>query len=290
MRSTSDEPTNRGGRTVAGDAAPAPGTAPPPAPGTRDLKTAVRSFWEADPCGSKQATAPAGSPEFFAQVDARRDRLEPFIAAFADFEGAQGQDVLEIGVGLGSDFVRFARAGARATGVDLTESAIDLVRRRFGQEGLDCELRVADAEALPFADASFDRVYSWGVLHHTPDTERAVREALRVLRPGGEACVMLYARRSWVAFGLWLRYAALRGRLRRPLADVVAHHMESEGTKSYSVAELRAMFAPLEQLTVQHVATPYDRRVAGPLARITGRWLGWFLVIKGRLPAGSRTS
>jgi ubiquinone/menaquinone biosynthesis C-methylase UbiE len=244
----------------------------------------VRRFWEADPCGSKQATAPAGTPAFFAQVDARRARLEPFIADFADFEGARGRDVLEIGVGLGSDFVRFARAGARVTGVDLTQSAIDLVRQRMEGEAFDCELRVADAEALPFADASFDRVYSWGVLHHTPDTERAIAEARRVLRPGGELCVMLYARRSWVAIGLWLRYAALRGRLRSSLADVIANHMESDGTKAYSVAELRAMFAPLDKLTVQHVATPYDRRVAGPLARMTGRWLGWFLVIRGRTP------
>ena len=252
-----------------------------------DLKIAVKRFWEEDPCGSKQASAPRGSPEFFTQVDLRRERLEPFIAEFADFSGASDAEVLEIGVGLGSDFVRFARAGANVTGVDLTQAAVDLVRQRMDREGLPCELRVADAEALPFDDASFDRVYSWGVLHHTPNTERAVAEALRVLRPGGEACVMLYARRSWVAIGLWLRYAALRGRLRLSLADVISRHMESEGTKAYSVSELQAMFWPLEQLTVEHVATPYDRRVAGPLARLTGRRLGWFLVVRGRLPGGS---
>jgi hypothetical protein len=100
-------------------------------------------------------------------------------------------------------------------------------------------------------------------------------------------CVMLYARHSWVAIGLWLRYAALRGRLRLSLADVISRHMESDGTKAYSVAELRELFSPLDEITVQHVGTPYDRRVAGPLARVTGRWLGWFLVVRGRLPGAS---
>jgi SAM-dependent methyltransferase len=247
----------------------------------------VRAFWQARPCGSTHATAPPGTPEFFAEVDRRRYELEPFIPRFADFDGACGKRVLEIGVGLGGDFTRFARAGAEATGVDLTERSVELVRRRLALEGLAGEVLVADAEALPFADAAFDRVYSWGVLHHTPATERAVAEATRVLRPGGELCVMLYGRRSWVAYGLWVRYALLRGRARRGLADVLAHHMESEGTRAFSTGELRAMFAAFADLRIDHVGTPYDRRVAGPLVRLTGGRLGWFVVVRGRKPGAS---
>jgi SAM-dependent methyltransferase len=143
---------------------------------------------------------------------------------------------------------------------------------------------VGDAENLPFLDNAFDRVYSWGVLHHTPDTARAVREATRVLRPGGRLCAMLYARHSWVSYGLWARYALLRGRPRTSLADVLAHHMESEGTKGFTKAELRGLFAGLEHLRVEHVGTPYDRRVGGPLVRLTGGCLGWFVVIRGEAP------
>jgi ubiquinone/menaquinone biosynthesis C-methylase UbiE len=193
--------------------------------------------------------------------------------------------VLEVGVGLGTDFTRFARAGAKVTGVDLTERSIELVRERLATEQLEGDLMVADAEALPFESGSFDVVYSWGVLHHTPRTEQAIREVLRVVKPGGRVCVMLYARHSWVAFGLWVRHALLRGRPWLSLADVVAGHMESVGTRAFTRAELRTLFGELTELQVEHVGTPYDRRVAGPLARLTGRRLGWFMVATGVAPA-----
>ena len=245
-------------------------------------KAAVRRFWEGKPCGSVHGSAPEGSPQFFDQVECRRYELEPFIPSYAEFASAHAQRVLEIGVGLGTDLVQFARAGAIVTGVDLTERSVSLVRRRLEVEGLDGEVLVADAEGLPFPDAAFDVVYSWGVLHHTPDPGAAIREAVRVLRPGGRLCVMLYARHSWVAYGLWVRHALLRARPSRSLAWVLAHHMESEGTRAYTPTETRSLFGDLDDLSVEHVGTPYDRRVAGPLARLTGRWLGWFLVVRGQ--------
>ena len=250
-----------------------------------EQKQRVKTYWEREACGEIHADAPEGTPEFFSQVERRREELEPHIARFADFEGARGKRLLEIGVGLGTDFVRFARAGANATGVDLTERAVGLVRRRLDVEGLETDLRVADAEALPFEDGSFDRVYSWGVLHHTPDTARAVREAVRVLRPGGELCVMLYARYSWVAYGFWVRHALLAGRPWRTLAAVLARHMESEGTKAYTEHELRQMFGGLTDLEIDKVVTAYDFQLAGPLARLTGDRLGWQFVIRGRKPS-----
>ncbi len=105
--------------------------------------------------------------------------------------------MLEVGCGLGTDGAQFAKAGAHYTGVDLTEAAVDLARRRFELFNLPGNFRVADAEALDFADNSFDLVYSHGVLHHTPDTAGAIREIHRVLRPGGRAVVMLYHRNSY---------------------------------------------------------------------------------------------
>lgn len=245
----------------------------------------MKTYWEREACGEIHAEAPVGTPEFFVEVERRRDELEPHIGRYADFEGARSKRLLEIGVGLGTDFMRFVRAGARATGVDLTERAIGLVRRRLEVEGLEADLLVADAEALPFEDGSFDRVYSWGVLHHTPDTARAVREAVRVLRPGGDLCAMLYARHSWVAYGFWVRHALLAGRPWRSLAAVLARHMESEGTKAYTERELRRMFGGLADLEIVKVVTAYDVQIAGPLARLTRNRLGWQLVILGRKPS-----
>jgi ubiquinone/menaquinone biosynthesis C-methylase UbiE len=254
----------------------------PPAPAAVDQKRRVRSFWEEEPCGVVHAEAPEGTREFYDQIEQRRSELEPFIQRFADFEGARGKSLLEIGVGAGTDFVRFARAGAIATGVDLTEHAVALVRERLALEGLAADLRVADAEALPFDDGTFDRVYSWGVLHHTPDTERSVREAIRVLRPRGELCVMLYARHSWVAYGLWARHALLAAKPWRSLASILAAHMESEGTKGFTKGELRTLFGELQDLRVDKVGTAYDRQISRGLARLTGNRLGWFLVVRGR--------
>jgi SAM-dependent methyltransferase len=247
-----------------------------------ELKEVVRRHWEADPCGSRLTTAEPGTVEFFAEVERRRYELEPFIPGFADFERWSGRRVLEVGVGLGSDFVRFARAGARVHGVDLTDAAVDLVRTRLDLEGLDGDVRVADAEALPFADGPFDLVYSWGVLHHTPDTRRAVGEVRRVLAPGGEARIMLYSRRSWVAFGVWARWALATGHPRRSVAQTLAEHMESPGTKAYTEPELRELFSGFGDVTLRRFVTPYDRRVAGPVAGLVGPRLGWFVGIVAR--------
>jgi SAM-dependent methyltransferase len=162
-----------------------------------DLKQRVRAFWQAHPCGTKFSDAEMGTPEFFERVEAHRYTKEWHIPEAADFAGARGLRVLEIGCGLGTDGAQFAQAGADYTGIDLTEAAIELARKRFELSGLSGEFRVADAENLDFADDSFDRVYSHGVLHHTPDTARAISEIHRVLKPNGQAIVMLYHRGSY---------------------------------------------------------------------------------------------
>jgi SAM-dependent methyltransferase len=163
----------------------------------QNLKERVRAFWQANPCGVKFADAEPGSRRFYELVEAYRYAKEWHIPAAADFAGARGLKVLEIGCGLGTDGAQFAKAGADYTGVDLTEAAVELARQRFALFNLPGKFQTADAEHLDFADDSFDLVYSHGVLHHTPDTAGAIREIHRVLRPGGRAIVMLYHRNSY---------------------------------------------------------------------------------------------
>ena len=162
-----------------------------------NLKERVRAFWQANPCGVKFADAPPGTRKFYELVEAHRYTKEWHIPIAADFASARGLKVLEIGCGLGTDGAQFAEAGADYTGVDLTEAAVELARKRFETFGLPGTFQTADAEQLQFHDESFDLVYSHGVLHHTPDTAKAVQEIYRVLRPGGRTMVMLYHRDSY---------------------------------------------------------------------------------------------
>jgi ubiquinone/menaquinone biosynthesis C-methylase UbiE len=231
----------------------------------KNAKRAVRDYWNSRPCGTSLSTAPLASAAFFAEVERKRYSAEPFIHEFASFARWRGASVLEIGTGIGSDFLNFIRSGARGVGIDITPAAIQLVRERLGAERLTADTLVADAEHLPFANDSFDLVYSWGVLHHTPETDRAIREVHRVLRIGGEARVMLYSRHSWVVAGIWLRYALARGHLTWSLSDVLARHLESPGTKAFTSREIAEMFAPFSSFTLRTFVTPYDRRVGGVL-------------------------
>jgi ubiquinone/menaquinone biosynthesis C-methylase UbiE len=162
-----------------------------------NLKERVRAFWQANPCGVKFADAAPGTRHFYELVEAHRYTKEWHIPIAADFASARGRKVLELGCGLGTDGARFAEAGADYTGVDLTEAAVELARKRFELFDLPGRFQTADAENLDFPDESFDLVYSHGVLHHTPETAQAIREVQRVLRPGGRAIVMLYHRDSY---------------------------------------------------------------------------------------------
>lgn len=161
------------------------------------LKERVRQFWQEHPCGTKFADAVPGSRRFFELVEEHRYAKEWHIPAAAGFASTKGLRVLEIGCGLGTDGAQFAQAGADYTGIDLTDAAIQLARKRFELFNLPGKFQTDDAEKLSFPNDSFDLVYSHGVLHHTPDIESAIREIHRVLRPGGRAEVMLYHRNSY---------------------------------------------------------------------------------------------
>src|SRR5580765_2908207 len=198
-----------------------------------ELKDQVREFWQQHPCGTKFSDAATGSREFFERVEAHRYEKEWHIPAAANFAATRGLKVLEIGCGMGTDGAQFARAGAEYTGIDLTEAAVDLARRRFALSGLPGEFCVSDAESLDFSDESFDLVYSHGVLHHTPEIDAAVREIDRVLKPGGRAMVMLYHRGSYnYRVGIRVLRRAGAGLLKSESGIKLVHQLTGEPINS----------------------------------------------------------
>lgn len=241
-----------------------------------ELKERVRAHWDSHSCGESYAAT--GLQLDLIKQAQERYFFEPYIHDFAKFDEAENKDVLEIGVGMGADHALWARGRPRCLcGIDLTTRALQFTGARLASEGLSSHLCQADAEALPFSNETFDLIYSWGVLHHSPDTPAAIMELSRVLRSGGVARIMLYNRCSLVGFMLWSRYALMAGRVKRGLSEVYYHHLESPGTKAYKVAEVRHLFsrAGFFKLSIR-VQLSHGDLLQGNVGR---RHQGWLLSV-----------
>jgi ubiquinone/menaquinone biosynthesis C-methylase UbiE len=248
-------------------------------------QSAVREYWDSRPCGAGEPNVASSSAQFFDAYARIRYEREPEIEGFAEFRRRAGWRVLEVGVGMGADFVRFAKAGANIVGTDLASRSLELARRNAENNRVAPTLLNADAQALPFAEGTFDLVYSWGVLHHALDIECALREIHRVLRPRGECRVMLYHRRSLLALQCYLRYGLGGLRPFTSISELIATNIESPGTKAFTRDEARALFNQFRSVEIRPVVTAYDvrfgRRRFAPrwLRRLAPRRVGWFLLI-----------
>ena len=173
---------------------------------------AVHAFWNTEACGTHFVQGAADERDFYEKFREHRYRTEWHIPLLVPFAEAKAQKVLEIGIGNGADAAMFALHGGIYTGVDLTEAALEATRRHFEVLGLSGTFQKENAERLSFPAASFDIVYSHGVLHHTPHPQKAIEEVYRVLKPGGRAIVMLYHKRSfnyYIRIMLYMRLKVL---------------------------------------------------------------------------------
>lgn len=259
-----------------------------------EVKRRTREQWGNDPCGAIYGDGYSiGTREFFDTVEAHRYQVyAPWMRSVMEFDGFAGKELLEIGCGMGSDLLQFARGGAIVTGLDYTPRSIEISRRRFSVYDVPGRFALGDAENLPFPDASFDVVYSNGVLHHTPDTQRAIDEAHRVLRPGGVAKIMLYHRSSLYYWGaIVLKHGIARGELARSTTEeIMSRHVEYSETgalplvRAYSRAEVEQMFArfsrrriDVRQLTRDEL--PFSRMVPERVVSALGARWGWNVVM-----------
>lgn len=273
-----------------------------------DYKAAAIEQWSADPCGSSIAEGEQGSRTYFESLVRGRFEYGPWMPESLGYDETEGLDVLDVGCGQGIDLYRYALAGAHATGVDLTPRHVELARAHLAAMGLEATVVRGDAEALPFADESFDRVSSNGVLHHTPDLPAALREIRRVLRPGGEARIIVYNRNS---FHYWLTQVLYEGVLRggllkeRSMEGVLSRGVEYSSigarplVRVYSPKQMRGLMraAGFENVdtSVRHFQ-PTDTPVTYVLRRFVkalesprvldriGRVGGWYVVARGTRP------
>jgi SAM-dependent methyltransferase len=208
----------------------------------------VRQYWNERIHDLEMTTHPVGSREFFADLDDYRfDKLR-YLPELVDFRGFAGRRLLEVGCGIGTDLARFAGGGAHVTGIDLSQTAIDLAAKNFAALGLTGDLRVADGEALPFADASFDVVYGHGVLQYAVRPERLIAEAHRVLVPGGQAIFMVYNRISWLN-GL------------SKVMKVPLEHEDAPVLRRYSIPEFRRLLSAFTSVDLVPERFPVKSRL-----------------------------
>ena len=254
----------------------------------------VRAFWERNPVAAASIAASPGTPEFFAAFDRLREDVEPAAVQerVYDFVAARGKRVLDVGCGNGYVLSRYARAGARAFGVDLTRTAVDLARARFRLHGLAGTFLQADAERLPFGDGVFDLAVSVGVLHHVPDIGRAIEEIRRVLRPGGQIILMLYHRNSLHYRVLYPLYGLVRPAFRGHPPAEIARRIDGADNpigRTYSRREMRGLLSAFRDVRLEAASVP-----ARPFRLLPGgerlrdalaRGVGWFLYATGTRPA-----
>lgn len=199
----------------------------------------VRQYWNEYVNDIEITDYPPGSNEFFEALEKYRYDKIDYLKDYVDFPRYKGKKVLEIGCGAGVDLMQFARAGARVSARDLTENAVELTKANLAREGYSGDIKQGNAEALDFPDDTFDVVYSHGVLHHTVDTEKSIAEVRRVLKPGGEAVIMLYNRNSWFAFVAWL-------------SGTNVEHAKKDAPiiRKYSISECRELFKDFQNVHI----------------------------------------
>jgi ubiquinone/menaquinone biosynthesis C-methylase UbiE len=257
-------------------------------------RTEAAKQWNARACGELEGTKE--SREYFSRVEADRYSRQPWQKDYFRFQEFAQKKVLEIGIGQGSDLLQFGRAGAECHGVDITDNHIKLTTMNFELNRIPVDIRKSDATALPFADATFDCVYSFGVIHHIPEAERVLAEVRRVLKPGGMLMLALYYK--WSAFHLFSKIFAngiLRGWLVTKGYDGVLATIE-EGAdgrkikpyvKLYSKKEMSMLVSAFKvrdlsvhQLEAAHFSKIFKWLVPSFLIRKLDHRMGWYVTCK----------
>jgi len=206
----------------------------------------VRQYWDRRPCNIRHSPQPVGTRAYFDEVEARKYFVEPHIPRFAEFERWRGKKVLEIGCGIGTDTVNFARHGAEVTAVDLSANSLEIARQRVEVYGLQERVRFLSGNAEELTSfvpkQTYDLIYSFGVIHHTPHPERVLAEARQYAAAGSTLKLMVYHRYSWKV--LWIVLGYGRGQFWRT-AELVARHSEAQTgcpvTYTYSRREARRL-------------------------------------------------
>lgn len=264
----------------------------------KDARMEARKQWNARACG--ELPGDQRSLDYFDAVARDRYRQQPWMHDYFGYERFAGKQVLEIGIGQGTDMMQFAQAGAICHGVDITENHLELTALNATLRGYEVDLHEVDATRLPFADNTIDCVYSFGVLHHIPEIEKVVSEIYRVLKPGGGVMIALYYK--WSAFHLlwkllangirngWLFTKGYSGLLAtiesgadgvnvKPYVRLFSKHGARKMMREFVQEDLS-----IHQLHEDHFWPPFVGRLLRKRLKQLEPRLGWYVTYQGRKP------
>jgi len=268
----------------------------------------VREYWNKRPCNIRHSTQPVGTKAYFDEVEKRKYFVEPHIPEFAGFYKWKGKKVLEIGCGMGTDSINFARAGADLTVIDLSSESLNLCRKRFEVYGLNAHFYCGNSEELSSVVPveKYDLIYSFGVIHHTPHPERVFEEIKKYCKPETELKIMLYSKWCWKVF--WIIMTCGRGAFWRA-DELVREYSEAQTgcpvTYYYSFNGVRELLKEYDvvktykdhifpyridkYVNYEYQKVWYFRWMPKPLFRWLERHMGWHTMIEARVKADIRT-
>jgi len=258
----------------------------------KDKQESIRQ-WSEDPCGLVGANGlEVGTKEFYERINQNRyDEYAPWLKKVVNFSRFNKKKVLEVGFGMGTDLMQFAEAGAEVWGIDLSPVHKEISEKRFALYNKTANLQLADAENMPFPDNTFDAVYSFGVIHHTPNTEKAAKEIHRVLKPGGKAIIGLYHKNSaYYYFVLMAKYILLfrflRESYRRTLSRI-EYREHSEAcplVKLYTESSMRTLLKDFSHIdiSIHHIEKNHfgviKSIISDDIAKKFENKLGWYVM------------
>lgn len=255
-----------------------------------DIKV-VQSYWDARPCNIRHTSESIGTKEYFDEVEKRKYFVEPHIPGFAQFERWKGKRVLEIGCGIGTDTINFARAGAMVTAIDLSEESLKLAKQRASIFGLDKQISFyhANAEELSsqVAVEPYDLVYSFGVLHHTPNPSNAIAEIRKYMTLTSEFRLMLYARNSWKNIMIEAGLDQPEAQSGCPIAFTYTREEVRKLLKGFRVLEIRKdhifPFVIEKYVNYEYEIEPWFASMPKETFLALEKRLGWHLLITAQL-------
>jgi SAM-dependent methyltransferase len=249
----------------------------------------VRDYWNRRPCNLRHGTAEIGTREYFDQVEARKYMVEPHIPAFSEFEKWRGKKVLEIGCGLGTAAVSFARAGADYSAIELSDESLKLARQRFAVYGLKGHFYTGNAEELSkvVPVETFDLIYSFGVIHHAPHPEKIVAEVRKFMGLHSEFRLMLYARNSWKDILIEAGFDQPEAQSGCPIAFTYTHDEVRALMSGYDVIDIRQEhifpYVVEKYIKYEYELQPWFKAMPKEMFRALEQALGWHTLIRAKL-------